>query len=280
MADPSIARTRVWTLIAAVSPFYQNFLHDGLAWFKSASPSVHLGAFGKHPGWNDHMDDIGLETESILTAKRLLYLQGIAANISAGTWEQCEESKRLPTFDHVFRWQRGDQYLLGRMWSSRDGKGRTHFPMILCAHIAGKPAPRAEDVRQCLEAMRRQCLETVSAGTVREVLAEGLRSLRGLPWENDRVVEFQDLAIGDLPEFIEFHSGRFRPRRNPPSRVLRANATTRDLNRWTAAIRERLDPDAPILLIMPLHEQATWLDIIAGEPTPEDLMSLRIIGPG
>lgn len=263
--------------MAAVSPFYQYFLHDGLAWFTSAPPSVHLGAFGKHPGWNDHMDDIGLDTDSILTAKRLLYLQGIAANVSAGTWEQCEESKRLPNFNHVFRWQRGDQYLLGRMWSSRDGKGRAHFPMILCAHIAGTPAPRAEDVRQCLEKIRHQCLETVSAETVRAVLAEGLRSLRGLPPETGGVVEFQDLAIGDLPEFIEFHPGRFRPRRNPPSRVLRANATPRDLNRWMAAVRERLDPDAPILLVMPLQEQATWLDLIAGEPTPEDLMSLRMI---
>ncbi len=278
MANPSLAWTRACTLIGAVSPFYQNFLHDGRAWFKSATPSVHLGAFGKHPGWNDHMEDIGLDTDSLLTAKRLLYLQGIAANVSAGTWEQCEESSRLPTFNHVFYWERGDQYLLGRMWSSRDGKGRGHYPMVLCAHIAGKPAPCAEDVGQCLEQIHHRCLETVSSGTVRNSLAEGLRAMRQLPRETGCDFEGEDLDIGDLPEFGEFHRGRFRPRRNPPSRLLRAEARTRDLNRWMAAVRKRLDPDAPILLIMPLHEEATWLDLIAGEPTPEDLVSLRMVG--
>ncbi len=87
-------------------------------------------------------------------------------------------------------------------------------------------------------------------------------------------------TIGDLPEFIEFHRGRFHPRRNPPSRLLRAKAMTRDLTRWMVAVRERLDPDAPVLLVMPLHDEATWLDLIAGEPTSEDLISLRTIGRG
>jgi hypothetical protein len=279
MADPSFAWTRECTLIRAVSPFYQNFLHDGRSWFKSTAPDVHLAAFGKHPGWNDHMEDIGLETESLLTAKRLLYLEGIAANISAGTWEQCE-STRLPNFNHVFCWQRGDQYLLGRMWSSRDGKGRSHFPMILCAHIVGTPAPLADDVRQCLEEIRRQCIETVSAEAVRGVINEGLRVLRQLPREIDSTVVCQDLAIGDLPELADFHRGRFRARKNPPSRVLRTKATTRKLNSWITAFRERLDPDAPFLLVMPLHDNATWLDLIAGEPTPQDFISLRTAGPG
>ena len=46
-------------------------------------PSIQLAAFGKHPGWNDHLDDLGLDTDSLITAKRLLYVQGINQNIDA-----------------------------------------------------------------------------------------------------------------------------------------------------------------------------------------------------
>ena len=26
-------------------------------------PAANLAAFGKHPGWNDHLDDLGLDTD-------------------------------------------------------------------------------------------------------------------------------------------------------------------------------------------------------------------------
>jgi hypothetical protein len=40
---------------------------------KSAAAKVasgHLGAFGKHPGWNDHLDDQGLDTNELINLKR------------------------------------------------------------------------------------------------------------------------------------------------------------------------------------------------------------------
>ena len=46
--------------------------------------SAHVGAFGKHPGWDDHLDDIGLNTEPLIAAKQYLYVQGIGGVIDAG----------------------------------------------------------------------------------------------------------------------------------------------------------------------------------------------------
>src|SRR5947208_3276593 len=53
-------------------------------------PALYLAAFGKHPGWNDHLDDLGLDTDALINAKRLLYIQGISQNIDSGAWDKLE----------------------------------------------------------------------------------------------------------------------------------------------------------------------------------------------
>ena len=35
----------------------------------SRAPFINLGAFGKHPGWDDHIDDLGLESSQLINAK-------------------------------------------------------------------------------------------------------------------------------------------------------------------------------------------------------------------
>ncbi len=115
-------------------------------------PAAHLAAFGKHPGWNDHLDDLGLDTNPLVSAKRMLYMQGISQNIDAGAWEALEAGEpgasraaiaRLDLFRHDFLWNLPDgnnqALLAGRLWSSSDGKGRAKYPMVLCAQIAGMP---------------------------------------------------------------------------------------------------------------------------------------------
>src|SRR3954468_1418436 len=67
-------------------------------------------------------------------AKQLLYVQGIGSQISSGAWARLAEEARLPGFDHAFLWVRGSQFLAGRLWASRDGKGRAHFPMVVLVH--------------------------------------------------------------------------------------------------------------------------------------------------
>ena len=67
--------------------FHKSFLHqDRLDLARDSTPVVRLAAFGKHPAWNDHMEDIGLDTLALVEAKRYLYVQGISGQIDSGAW--------------------------------------------------------------------------------------------------------------------------------------------------------------------------------------------------
>ena len=123
-----------------MSDFYKRFLtEDGRRLDPESGRYIALAAFGKHPGWDDHIEDLGLETESLNLAKRVLYVQGVGGQIDRGAWEKLKEEQRIPAFNHTFVWRRGGAFLIGRMWSSSDGKGRTRYPMIVCAHCVGVP---------------------------------------------------------------------------------------------------------------------------------------------
>ena len=106
-----------------------------------ASKRVFIAAFGKHPGWDDHIDDIGLETDVLVTVKRILYIQGIGSNIDSGSWDKLEEDQRLEKFGHVFVWCMNRDLVVGRLWSSQDGKGRSSYPMVVCVQCSKLPLP-------------------------------------------------------------------------------------------------------------------------------------------
>jgi len=59
--------------------FFKEFLRDQPVG-AGGDRQIFLAAFGKHPGWNDHMDDVGLETESLVAAKTRLYVDGRASS--------------------------------------------------------------------------------------------------------------------------------------------------------------------------------------------------------
>src|SRR5262249_40089588 len=98
-----------------------------------SGPQLTLAAFGKHPGWDDHIPGIGVETEFLAYVEKTLYDGGIRGQIDAGAWapEKLGADKRLQGFDHVFLWLSPGHVLLGQMWSSTDGKGRLNYPMVL-----------------------------------------------------------------------------------------------------------------------------------------------------
>ena len=98
-----------------------------------------ISAFGKHPGWDDHIDDIGLETDIFIKVKRLLYVQGIGGNIDAGNWDQLEQKQQAETFGHVFVWCLHQDIIVGRLWPSQDGKGRSRYPMVVCVQCSHLP---------------------------------------------------------------------------------------------------------------------------------------------
>ncbi len=138
---------------------------------------MYLGAYGKHPGWNDHIDDIGLETERLVAIKRVLYVEGIGAAIDSGAWDKLDESQRIEGFDHLLLWRAPGEIILCRLWSSTDGKGRTKYPMVVSAHCRATGLPWAlQEVLPRLEEARRRCAATTSAAEVRSTLD----SLRGV----------------------------------------------------------------------------------------------------
>src|SRR5262245_6671056 len=146
--------------------FAKEFLNEDIEGVPNA-PRVFIAAFGKHPAWNDHMDDIGLVTESLVEAKRSLYTQGISSQIDGHAWERLGD-KALPGFDHVFVWHRPNETMLGLMWSSRDGKGRQLYPMVICAHVITQPLDWIwSEVLSRLEATAESCRK---AATQKEVL--------------------------------------------------------------------------------------------------------------
>jgi len=68
-----------------------------------------------------------MTTKTLIQAKQLVYLQGIGGQIDTGAWEKLPVDQHLPGFQHIFAWQRSCHFLLGRLWSSSDGKGRTQY---------------------------------------------------------------------------------------------------------------------------------------------------------
>src|ERR1019366_6712287 len=155
-----------------MSETYKHFLmDDGRQFTPGTGRFVALAAFGKHPGWDDHVEDLGLETDSLNLARLMLYIQGVGGQIDTGAWEKLKDEQRLAAFNHTFVWQRGGQFLMGRMWSSSDGKGRTRYPMILCAHCIGLPLGWAlENVLPRLVEIEDACKATKSAEDVRSIL--------------------------------------------------------------------------------------------------------------
>jgi len=289
-----------------MSDFYKRFLMEDVPRaVAGANKQVFLGAFGKHPGWDDHVEDLGLETFSLVEAKKLFYVQGIGGEIDSGAWEKLDDSQRLPAFKHVFVWQRPGQYLIGRLWSSSDGKGRTRYPMVVCAHCAGVSLAWALDhVLPRLEQIEQACATTQSADDVRSILNQHRADLRAVAagQTTDLTPPTLDTSFiarfAARPEFGPqqegwmrilyalqsqcgaFARGKFNPK-SPAStsrpqhiRVPRAaDSISKAIVQWSGFFLTQVDPQTPLLLAVPLEEQ--WLDVTLGEPTSQELFPLR-----
>jgi len=199
-----------------MSGFFRRFLReDARALNVPAGRHIFFAAFGKHPGWDDHIPDLGLETDSLLTAKTLLYVDGIGGQINAGAWEKLEPAQRLDAFDHWWLWARADQFILGRLWSSVDGKGRTLFPMVVCAHCLGCSLPWGlAHVLPKLEEVRARVITTQAASDVTAILEEARADLRSQAAQLDGAeasVKGADHGrFLDAPDWNSDHEGLLR----------------------------------------------------------------------
>ncbi|HUO10719.1 MAG TPA: hypothetical protein VM008_20630 [Phycisphaerae bacterium] len=283
----------------------------------AAEPAVYLAAFGKHPGWNDHIDDLGLDTDDLVTAKRLLYVQGINQNIDAGAWDNLDPDKRLTDFRHEFLWHmkgngsgdHGHSLIAGRFWSSADGKGRDKYPMVLCAgtvelpdSFAGKTALKA------LAKTHERCLAATSADEIRKLIETDRNTLRAslnsipapealAPRELAAVASSHDLA----PAREGFHrivyqiargmsayrpgttsSGSSRSNSVRPEQIrvpLCGMTPSAALLFWLRFTLTFLDPSVPILLLAPDPAITRPVVIPPLELPPEDPAEESVVGP-
>lgn len=138
-----------------------------------SGPNLHLAAFGKHPGWDDHIDDVGVDTERMVWVKKTLYIEGISQNIDSAGWEQLSEQQLLATFDHRFLWRWTGEAAVGLMWSSSDGKGRKRYPMVVCLSGSGVSSGWLCEVGlAALGRLQARCLAATTAQGVKDAVAE------------------------------------------------------------------------------------------------------------
>lgn len=284
-----------------MSDFAAKFLRESGTFFsRRAKRAITLAAFGKHPGWDDHMDGIGLETESLVLAKQILYVEGIGGLINTGEWEKLAENQRLAGFKHLFVWKRGEAFLLGKIWASRDGKRRDKYPMILCLECRGiSLAAALAKGLPVLDTCEQDCKEATSASGVREVIARAREQLSRKLAEPE-----PGNPDGAIPE--SFGTGKFGAdggdetfyrilyylRTQMPynlvspggggewkSRAGRIRVpvapdnAVEALARWIHCVEIQLNVPVPILAILPLAEP--WLDLLIGRPAPAELQVLR-----
>ena len=278
-----------------MTSFFRKFF--GLAPARTAE----LAVFGKHPGWDDHIDDIGLNTDRLISVRRILYLEGIGRNIDSGDWDRLPVEQQID-FGHEFAWIHSTDVVVGRLWTSSDGKGRNRYPMVAAAQCEGRSLswavrevlPRLEkleaDCRQANEASR---IVQLAQGVQRDLATSASISAPDRPalvrTPLARLAECGDLGVGqsglvsliyhmekDMPAFFHgTHEERSDARLRPAHvRVPRCVPTPSDaILLWSSFFRTFLAPDVPILLFAPTTGR--WVDVIVGEPTASEFFCLR-----
>jgi hypothetical protein len=246
---------------------------------ESLHESVQVAIFGKHPAWDDHIDEIGLTTETLVSAKRILYSDGIASQLASGAWDQIERNGQAIEFNHRFVWGRRHQSLIGGIWASSDGKGRARFPMVICFHCPVDTLQALGLYLSPLEALGKKC----QAATTREAVHELIQLTRtelndpGFP----RFSPLENLFSKDCDPFSESaiqsleYLGSHLNNTDKTSSHFRLPAVSdrlgESLGYWSGYVG-RYGPELPALSI---GANAHPIDLIINEPQAKDFFGLR-----
>jgi hypothetical protein len=264
-----------------MTPFFKVFLRDRL------HQSAQLAGFGKHPAWNDHIEDLGLTTETLVIAKRILYSEGIASQLASGAWNRLEEIGHAMQFDHRFVWSREAQSVIGGIWASRDGKGRVHFPMIVCLQIGERGCqaiprfvPLVEDLSvRCHLANDQQKFRDVFAETQLRLNSNAFSSMHSETRRFDISGSREEAILNGmivLSRGIRKHR-KLGTRERAGSAHFRLPAISsrprESLEFWVSYLETRLDFRLPCLTIASAGPGP--IDVIAGEPEACDFFCLR-----
>lgn len=257
-----------------------------------------LSLFGKHPAWDDHMPGLGLELPVVAGLKQSLYVEGIGGQIDRGNWDRLEPNACLAGFDHRFLFFQEDCVFVGGIWSSRDGKGRTSYPLIACASsetidamgLMSHADPELGKLRdrlqrsgtpeQVVAAWRSSTFALRMPGSASGGGAADLRNrLLGQPGLGPNLVGLQrimhELGVG----LGRDGSGREpRSRRDLKPMLLRlprpeGEATAHVLVAWAAWLRMAVPRPMPLGLLA--RADMNWIDAIVGKPIVDGLFCLR-----
>ncbi|MBL9032308.1 MAG: hypothetical protein JNM80_11475 [Phycisphaerae bacterium] len=258
--------------------------------------AVSVGAFGKHPGWDDHIDDPGIDTQRLIDLKQALYLQGIAGNIDSGAWDRLEPGKRLERFDHLLVVASSAGVAVARLWASRDGKGRAKYPLVACAdwrgvsarHAIARSAPEldtlkaraesattADELRAAIDATRQRLRAALESGSdthnssqspLAAIVSRGVLGAEGLlrvMYHIRKEVDRSGSAGGTRLDA-----------RAPESFALRVPARDPDdLCLWIEALATLLPAGAAVTGVLALGQG--WLDLIIGPISTATLFCLK-----
>jgi hypothetical protein len=266
-----------------------------------SSEKIYVAAFGKHPGWDDHIDDIGLDTNVLITAKRTLYVQGIGGNVDSGRWDKLTNDQRIEEFNRLIFWFIDGCLLVGRMWSSQDGKGRKSYPFVVCIQCSKLPMRWILDnVLPELDKIEGTCTSTNSAGDVRISIQSSKQALRRLTQQcknSPDSIAMLPNALAELAEHPEmgpdreglfrvlYHIDRevgfLRPgmTKDKPSgsTLLRlpvcSNTMPDDILLWSSFLLDTFGLTMSILVLVP--QAKNWIDVIMGGSTEVQLYCLR-----
>lgn len=273
----------------------------------TASPveRTFLTAFGKHPGWADHIADFALPTDRLSMIYKALYTDGIRGNIDSGAWTRLSDDRKLPGFDHVFVWRFAHETIVGMIWPSSDQVGRSEYPMIACAQVEEFPSTeRLRNVVGVLSDIRGQCTSTTSADAVRNIIGHGQARLRsaagefesGTPTEPDPLATLAACpAMG--PELrglrfvlyqIEREMGLYRSKPGQDGAAFTKTITARPqqfrapacadsqaeaASLWIRFMLTQVDRRTAILALVPAG--CPWIDVLVGWPGITQLFCMR-----
>ncbi|MBV8279308.1 MAG: hypothetical protein JO170_29160 [Verrucomicrobia bacterium] len=264
-----------------MSRFRKMFLRDRL------NQTAQLAGFGKHPAWDDHIDDIGLTTETLVAVRQILYSEGIASQVSSGAWSRLEESGQALKFDHRFVWSREAKSVIGGIWASRDGKGRTHFPLIVCLQSAVNGWRAIRSFLEPVDQLGILCQVAKDQQKLRDSFGDTQRRLTRIAgWDSDGETRPNDLskqqACAAINGMIAL-SQRLGKRSKHGARNLDKSLhfrlpavsarTQESLEFWAGYLETQFNPRFPYLTIA--SGGFGPIDIIAGEPKVNDFFCLR-----
>jgi hypothetical protein len=263
---------------------------------------VFVAAFGKHPGWDDHIDDIGFDTDIFITVKRLLYIQGIGGNIDSGSWDALQKNQPIEEFKHALVWYMDGNLIVGRIWSSRDGKGRTSYPMVVCVQCCRLPLEWVlNNVLPLLERIEEACVVATSAAEVRLTIENAQQEIRQLTQQCEPSPILPPVGADVMTKLIQYpemegpnHQGLLRILYHIEREATRDNLdttkgkafrptllripispppVTESMILWINFLLKKFSKNTSVLMLMPLQKQ--WMDVILGEPTQLQLYCLR-----